>query len=295
MAKSNKPIVWGPFAAGGTLTAFLTPVLILLTLLAALGHAPDLLAYDSMHAFAAHINTTIATTGLAPIPDVGPLSPQVLRQTAAYAMGRFTELGDLVTGYLFGHARTATTASYQRHQPADSWNTRLREGETDATTAVLDTIGSLVEGDQPVIGAHARELRGTALEVRATIITDPARARRIAQLHQATWHHGDTVSCRFDARPAVCHQLARQMGITSPEPGPLHDLCVGAGCPNAHHTALQLPRLRGQRLGITQRLAGSAAGSAAAAQLAADLADIDLIITQLEGHADDPARDRHRS
>ena len=52
MAKSNKPIVWGPFAAGGTLTAFVTPVLILLTLLAALGHAPDLLAYDRLHEFA---------------------------------------------------------------------------------------------------------------------------------------------------------------------------------------------------------------------------------------------------
>ena len=54
MARSNKPIVWGPFAAGGTLTAFLTPALILLTLLAALGHAPDLLAYDRLHAFAGH-------------------------------------------------------------------------------------------------------------------------------------------------------------------------------------------------------------------------------------------------
>jgi fumarate reductase subunit D len=54
MAISNKPIVWGPFAAGGTLTAFLTPALILLTLLAALGHAPDLLAYERMHALAAH-------------------------------------------------------------------------------------------------------------------------------------------------------------------------------------------------------------------------------------------------
>ncbi len=54
MAISNKPIVWGPFAAGGTLTAFLTPALILLTLLAAFGHAPDLLAYGRMHAFAAH-------------------------------------------------------------------------------------------------------------------------------------------------------------------------------------------------------------------------------------------------
>ena len=54
MAKSNKPIVWGPFAAGGTLTAFLTPALMLLTLLAALGHAPDLFSYETMRAFAGH-------------------------------------------------------------------------------------------------------------------------------------------------------------------------------------------------------------------------------------------------
>jgi fumarate reductase subunit D len=54
MARSNKPIVWGPFAAGGTLSAFLTPVLMLLTLLAALGHAPDVLAYENLRAFAGH-------------------------------------------------------------------------------------------------------------------------------------------------------------------------------------------------------------------------------------------------
>lgn len=54
MARSNKPIIWGPFAAGGTLTAFLTPVLILLTLLAALGHVPESLAYDEMKTFANH-------------------------------------------------------------------------------------------------------------------------------------------------------------------------------------------------------------------------------------------------
>jgi fumarate reductase subunit D len=54
MAKSNKPIVWGPFAAGGTLTAFLSPVLILITLLAGLGATPDALTYERMHAFAAN-------------------------------------------------------------------------------------------------------------------------------------------------------------------------------------------------------------------------------------------------
>jgi fumarate reductase subunit D len=54
MAQSNKPIVWGPFAAGGTLTAFVTPVLIVLTLLAGFGHVPDLLGYDALRAFAGH-------------------------------------------------------------------------------------------------------------------------------------------------------------------------------------------------------------------------------------------------
>jgi fumarate reductase subunit D len=64
MAISNKPIVWGPFAAGGTLTAFLTPALMLLTLLAALGHAPDLLAYDRLHAFLGHWLVKVAVAGV---------------------------------------------------------------------------------------------------------------------------------------------------------------------------------------------------------------------------------------
>lgn len=64
MTISNKPLVWGPFAGGGTLTAFLTPVLILLTLLAALGHAPELLAYGRLHAFAGHWLAKIALAGV---------------------------------------------------------------------------------------------------------------------------------------------------------------------------------------------------------------------------------------
>jgi fumarate reductase subunit D len=53
MAKSNKPIFWSLFAAGGTLAAFLAPVLVLLFLLVALGHVPLLLSYSQLHAFAA--------------------------------------------------------------------------------------------------------------------------------------------------------------------------------------------------------------------------------------------------
>ena len=54
MAKSNKPIIWGLFAAGGTITAFVTPVLVLLTLFAAMRFAPTMFTYESIHAFAAH-------------------------------------------------------------------------------------------------------------------------------------------------------------------------------------------------------------------------------------------------
>ncbi len=54
MAKSHKPVVWFPFAAGGTVIAFFIPVIVLLTLMAALGHVPVGLGYDKMHAFAAN-------------------------------------------------------------------------------------------------------------------------------------------------------------------------------------------------------------------------------------------------
>jgi fumarate reductase subunit D len=54
MGKSNKPLIWGPFAAGGTITAFVTPVLIVLTLLVALGQMPDALTYEGMRHFAEH-------------------------------------------------------------------------------------------------------------------------------------------------------------------------------------------------------------------------------------------------
>jgi fumarate reductase subunit D len=54
MAKSNKPIVWSLFAAGGTLAALLAPVLTLLLLMAALGRTPTLLDYDQLRAFCAH-------------------------------------------------------------------------------------------------------------------------------------------------------------------------------------------------------------------------------------------------
>ena len=64
MARSNKPIVWGPFAAGGTLTAFLTPALVAVMLLAALGYAPDLLAYERLHALAAHWLAKVAIAGV---------------------------------------------------------------------------------------------------------------------------------------------------------------------------------------------------------------------------------------
>lgn len=54
MAKSDKPVIWGVFAAGGSLTAFVIPALVVVTLLAALGHPPAGLDYASLRAAAGH-------------------------------------------------------------------------------------------------------------------------------------------------------------------------------------------------------------------------------------------------
>ena len=52
MARSNKPLVWSLFAAGGTVSAFVLPALVLITLMAGYGHAPASLSYEDMRSFA---------------------------------------------------------------------------------------------------------------------------------------------------------------------------------------------------------------------------------------------------
>ncbi|MDH4109729.1 MAG: fumarate reductase subunit D [Gammaproteobacteria bacterium] len=66
MARSHKPIVWGLFAAGGTLSAFVLPVLILLTCFAVpLGLAPaDLLAYERVLGLLGHPAAKLAVFGV---------------------------------------------------------------------------------------------------------------------------------------------------------------------------------------------------------------------------------------
>ncbi len=53
MARSNKPLVWSLFAAGGTVAALVVPALVIITLSAGYGHPPSSLGYQTIHAFAA--------------------------------------------------------------------------------------------------------------------------------------------------------------------------------------------------------------------------------------------------
>lgn len=50
MSIANKSLVWALFAAGGTVTAFLFPVLIALFLMVAAGHVPEGLDYTAARA-----------------------------------------------------------------------------------------------------------------------------------------------------------------------------------------------------------------------------------------------------
>jgi fumarate reductase subunit D len=54
MSIAKKAVVWGLFAAGGTLSAFLFPALIGLFLLVAIGAVPPGLEFDRIYAFASH-------------------------------------------------------------------------------------------------------------------------------------------------------------------------------------------------------------------------------------------------
>lgn len=66
MNQSNKPIVWGLFAAGGTVSAFLVPVMILITCLAVpLGLLPaDTLSYKHLLDLLQHAISKLITFGV---------------------------------------------------------------------------------------------------------------------------------------------------------------------------------------------------------------------------------------
>ena len=51
MTIAKKAVVWGLFAAGGTLTAFVFPALITLFFLTAIGHTPNGLQFAQIHGF----------------------------------------------------------------------------------------------------------------------------------------------------------------------------------------------------------------------------------------------------
>ncbi len=53
MAIAKKALVWGLFAAGGTLTSFVFPVLIALFLMISFGYVPDGLTFSGIQSFAA--------------------------------------------------------------------------------------------------------------------------------------------------------------------------------------------------------------------------------------------------
>lgn len=52
MAQSSKPLFWSLFAVGGTVAAFVMPVLLVITLLAGYGMVPEGLTYERLYAFA---------------------------------------------------------------------------------------------------------------------------------------------------------------------------------------------------------------------------------------------------
>jgi fumarate reductase subunit D len=63
---SNKPVIWGLFAAGGTVAAFVVPILILITCLGIpLGLLPaDALSYGHLLALLQHPFSKLVTFGL---------------------------------------------------------------------------------------------------------------------------------------------------------------------------------------------------------------------------------------
>jgi fumarate reductase subunit D len=97
MARSNKPVVWGLFALGGTIAAFVLPALVVITQLATYeGYRPAGLSYETMHAFAGNWLGKLILFGV--IVPVFWHTAHRLR-TVLYSLGLRADLAVAVVGY----------------------------------------------------------------------------------------------------------------------------------------------------------------------------------------------------
>jgi fumarate reductase subunit D len=62
--KINKALFWSLFAAGGTVTAFVFPVLVLIVLIAAHGNPPIIMGYEQMQGLLANWLGKLAAFGI---------------------------------------------------------------------------------------------------------------------------------------------------------------------------------------------------------------------------------------
>ena len=230
---------------------------------------------SEIRAFIAHVNANRHQNAL-PAIDLDLLSPQMLRRTFAHIVGLY-EGGDLAIAVQYRHASTATTASYQHHRPGDQW---VRWKENERIDANLRFLRDLAARRAPVAGSGAQAFRDHLDHARVLTVTDPFAAEQLMSAEAATYHRGDLLDCRFDAKHAVCHSIARNMSDDELPNRPLLDLCVGAGCPNAMHHERHVPALQARHAELSNR-AATAPSTLAAQAAARDLAAIDTVLHSL--------------
>ncbi len=109
MAKSNKPVIWGLFAAGGTITAFVTPVLVYLTLMAAYGDPPAAMSYENIQAFAAN---WLGKLSLFVVISLSLWFAAHRLRTAFHGLGLRADTAIAVTGYGISAVGTILAAYY---------------------------------------------------------------------------------------------------------------------------------------------------------------------------------------
>ena len=109
MARSNKPIFWGLFAAGGTIAAFVLPVLVLFTLMAGYGRIPEAMTYENMHAIA---DNWFGKLFLFAVISLCLWHAAHRMRTALYGLGLRADKGVAIIGYGIAGVGTILTIMY---------------------------------------------------------------------------------------------------------------------------------------------------------------------------------------
>lgn len=191
-------------------------------------------------------NTFVTPDGKAiPTDPAGSIVASRFRRTLAYFIVRRPR-GLIAAALQYGHVKTRVTLNYAG-DPDPGWLNDLALERLELVLEQIDEDNTAIKAHEHVSGPAAPDYRrriAASARFAGRVVTSVAGAKRLLAQADPNIHHGEAMTCVWNADTAVCRRDSIEAGLS---PGDAPDLSnCRSSCTNLAYTGRDIAELRMQ-------------------------------------------------